>query len=224
MAYIHRSDTLVSHLCFVDDMIIFVNGQKHSSLSHTWTYPCLRGTRKTFLYDDLLQKVKNRISRWAFRLLSSGGRITLLRSVLSSLPLYLLQIMQPPETVLKKLESTFARFLWDSKDQAHRMHWRRWKDICLPTDKGGLGFRRLEDVVQAFSLKLWWLFRSQHSLWAQFLLGKYCRSTHPILAPIRHFASVVWKEAEGGGTHSGALHCLTVGSAVYILLARLLDG
>ncbi|KAL2542267.1 RNA-directed DNA polymerase (reverse transcriptase)-related family protein [Abeliophyllum distichum] len=119
-----------------------------SSLSHTWAY------RKTFLYDDLLQKVKSRISGRAFRLLSSGGRITLLSSVLSSLLLYLLQIMQPSKTVLKKLESTFARFLWNSKDQAHRMHWRRWKDICLPTDDGGLGFRRLEDVVQAFSLKL----------------------------------------------------------------------
>ncbi|KAL2486999.1 Uncharacterized protein Adt_31755 [Abeliophyllum distichum] len=79
------------------------------------------------------------------------------------------------------------------------MHWRRWKDICLPTDEGGLGFRRLEDVVQAFSLKLWWLFRSQQSLWAQFLLGKYCRSNHPILAPILHSASVVWRRLKGVG-------------------------
>ncbi|KAL2512548.1 RNase H domain-containing protein [Abeliophyllum distichum] len=148
MAYIHRNDTLVSHLCFADDMIIFANGQKQSvqrlfhCLEHyervsgqlvnrdksgfmvpkrsppsriqilehitgfkrqhqPFTYlgiPLFKGARKTFVYDDLLQKIKSRISGWAFRLLSSGGRITLLRCVLSSLPLYLLQIMQPPKT------------------------------------------------------------------------------------------------------------------------------
>ncbi|KAL2533151.1 Uncharacterized protein Adt_06502 [Abeliophyllum distichum] len=59
--------------------------------------------------------------------------------------------------------------------------------------------RRLEDVVQAFSLKLWWLFRSQQSLWAQFLLDKYCKSTHPILAPIPHSASAVWRRLKGVG-------------------------
>ncbi|KAL2526298.1 DUF4283 domain-containing protein [Abeliophyllum distichum] len=113
--------------------------------------PLFKGARKTFLYDDLLPKVKSKISRWAFRLLSSGGRITLLRSVLSSLSLYLFQIMQPPKTVLKKLESTFARFLWDSKDQAHRMHSRRWKDICLPADKAVvLGSVFIGQVLQEY--------------------------------------------------------------------------
>ncbi|KAL2491332.1 Uncharacterized protein Adt_26960 [Abeliophyllum distichum] len=85
--------------------------------------------------------------------------------------------------VLKKLASTFARFLWDSKDQAHRMHWKRWKDICLPTDEGGLGFRRLEDVVQAFSLKLWWLFRSQQSLWLSFCWASIVGTPIPFWAP-----------------------------------------
>ncbi|KAL2513416.1 Uncharacterized protein Adt_19016 [Abeliophyllum distichum] len=79
--------------------------------------------------------------------------------------------MKPPKAVLKKLESIFARFLWDSKDHTHRLHWKRWKDLCLPTEEGGLGFRRLQDLVDTFSLKLWWLFRSQRSLWAQFLRG-----------------------------------------------------
>ncbi|KAL2526562.1 RNase H domain-containing protein [Abeliophyllum distichum] len=113
------------------------------------------GACKIFLYDDLIQKVRSRISGWASRLLSPRGRITLIRSVLSSLLLYLLQIMKPPKAVLKKLESIFARFLWDSRDHTHRLHWRRWKDLCLPTEEGGLGFMRLQDLVDTFSLKLW---------------------------------------------------------------------
>ncbi|KAL2526355.1 Uncharacterized protein Adt_11409 [Abeliophyllum distichum] len=215
MAYIHGWDALISHLCFADDMIIFANSQKQSirrvlhciehyerasgQLRHQqqpFTYlgvPLFKGHRKTFLYDDLIQKVRSRISGWASRLLSPGGRITLIRSVLSSLPLYLLQILKPPKAVLKKLESIFARFLWDSKDHTHRLHWKRWKDLCLPTEEGGLGFRRLQDLVDTFSLKLWWLFRSQRSLWAQFLRGKYCQGTHPILATVPYYASPVWR-------------------------------
>ncbi|KAL2481397.1 Uncharacterized protein Adt_34363 [Abeliophyllum distichum] len=211
MAYRHGGDALISHLCFADDMIIFTNGQKQSikrqihRLEHLTgfrhqqqpvTYlgvPLFKGHRKIFLYDDLIQKVRSRISGWASRLLSPGGRITLIRSVLSSILLYLLQILKPPMAVLKKIESIFARFLWDSKDHTHRLHWKRWKDLCLPTEEGGLGFRRLQDLVDTFSLKLWWLFRSQRSLWAQFLRGKYCQGTHPILATVPYYASPVWR-------------------------------
>ncbi|KAL2531794.1 Uncharacterized protein Adt_05145 [Abeliophyllum distichum] len=171
-----------------------LTGFRHQQQSVTYLgVPLFKGHRKIFLYDDLIQKVRSRISGWASRLLSPGGRITLIRSVLSSLPLYLLQILKPPKAVLKKLESIFARFLWDSKDHTHRLHWKRWKDLCLPTEEGGLGFRRLQDLVDTFSLKLWWLFRSQRSLWAQFLRGKYCQGTHPILTTVPYYASPVWK-------------------------------
>ncbi|KAL2519774.1 RNase H domain-containing protein [Abeliophyllum distichum] len=107
-----------------------------------------KGPRKIFLYDDLVQKVRSRISGWASRLLSPRGRIILIRSVLSSLPLYLLQIMKPPKAVLKKLESIF-------------------------------------DCSQ--------------SLWAQFLLSKYCQGTHLILATVPYSASVVWRRLKHFG-------------------------
>ncbi|KAL2503882.1 Uncharacterized protein Adt_19503 [Abeliophyllum distichum] len=86
-----------------------------------------------------------------------------------------------------------ASGLWDSRDNALRLHWKRWKDLCIPTVEGGLGFRRLQDLVDTLSLKLWWLFRSQRSLWAQFLLSKYCKDTHPLLTTIPYNASTVWK-------------------------------
>ncbi|XP_022851612.1 uncharacterized protein LOC111373332 [Olea europaea var. sylvestris] len=167
MCYRHGGSALVSHLSFADDMIIFANGQKQSIrrildyLEHyegvsgqlirrleiltgfrhqqqPFTYlgvPLFKGTKRSFLYDDLIQKIRNRISGWASRLLLPGGRITLLRSVLSSIPLHLLQIMQPPK----------------------------------------------------------------RSLWAQFLLGKYCKGTHPLLAAVPSSASPTWKRLKSVG-------------------------
>ncbi|KAL2471959.1 Uncharacterized protein Adt_40095 [Abeliophyllum distichum] len=101
--------------------------------------------------------------------------------------------MNPPKAILKKFEGIFSRFLWDSRDDAPRLLWKRWKDLCILTVEGGLGFRRLQDLVDTFSLKLWWLFRSQRSLWAHFLLSKYCKGTHPLLNTIPYYASTVWK-------------------------------
>lgn len=198
--------------------IVFLTGFSHQSQPFTYLgVPLFKGAKRSFLYDDLIMKVRSRIFGWASRLLSPGGRITLLRFVLSSIPLYLFQIMRPPKVILKRLESIFARFLWDSKDHARRLHWRSWKAICLPADEGGLGFRRLLDTVDTFSLKLWWMFRSQSSLWAQFLLGKYCRGTHPSLAAVPQSASPIWKRLKRFGPCAEAhiAWCLGLGKIFF---------
>ncbi|KAL2526288.1 Uncharacterized protein Adt_11342 [Abeliophyllum distichum] len=62
-------------------------------------------------------------------------------SVLSTMRRLL--IMKLLKAILKKLEGIFARFLWDPRDDAPRLHWKRWKDLCIPNVEGGLGFRRL---------------------------------------------------------------------------------
>ena len=41
------------------------------------------------------------------------------------------------------------------------------EEVCTPKEEGGLGVRRIKDVVQVFSLKLIWrLFEASNSLWA----------------------------------------------------------
>lgn len=34
------------------------------------------------------------------------------------------------------------------------LHWKKCKDTYLSTDEGGLGFRRLQDVIDTLSLRL----------------------------------------------------------------------
>ncbi|KAL2540715.1 Uncharacterized protein Adt_01693 [Abeliophyllum distichum] len=57
-----------------------LTGFRHQQQPVTYLgVPLFKGHRKIFLYDDLIQKVRSRISGWASRLLSPGGRITLIR-------------------------------------------------------------------------------------------------------------------------------------------------
>ncbi|EOY02242.1 Uncharacterized protein TCM_016767 [Theobroma cacao] len=98
--------------------------------------------------------------RWENKILSPGGRITLLRSVLSSLPMYLLQVLKPPVTVIERIDKLFNSFLWGDLVENKKMHWAEWAKISFPCAEGGLGIRKLEDVCAAFTLKLWWRFQT----------------------------------------------------------------
>ena len=80
--------------------------------------------------------------------------MVLLKHVLAALPVYLLIAAFPPKSVLKELERRFSNFLWGEADGGQKLHLIRWGDLCLPGDKGGLGFRCLKDIHDGFSIKL----------------------------------------------------------------------
>ncbi|KAL7160625.1 hypothetical protein ABFS83_01G108700 [Erythranthe nasuta] len=120
-----------------------------------------------------------RISGWARTALAFGGRLALIRSTLLTMALYLVQVIQPPQYIIQQIEQCMARFLWGSYGNQRRPHWVAWETICRPVGEGGLWLRRLTDVIDAFTYKLWFRFRAQDSLWAGFLRNMYCRNRFP---------------------------------------------
>lgn len=155
--------------------------------------PIFTGCLKISYFDGMVRKVRERISGWANRLLSFGGKLILIRHVLSALPLHLFHVLRPPSTVIQSLERLFTRFLWGDSDGRRRIHWCRWPAVCFPVDEGGLGIRSFDDMAEAFEIKLWWRFRQQSSLWASFMKSKYCRSVHPGVIQFRYPASPLWR-------------------------------
>ncbi|XP_073149154.1 uncharacterized protein [Henckelia pumila] len=116
--------------------------------------PLFRGNRKCSLFEPLLQSVRKKLEGWESHSLAPGSRMTLIRSVLLSIPIYLCQVIHPPLAVLEKLERIFNAFLWGSRPLEKKWHWARWSRACLPVEEGGLGFCRLKDIVDSFSMKL----------------------------------------------------------------------
>jgi hypothetical protein len=60
-------------------------------------------------------KVEKRLLAWQGLHLSSGGKSILMESNMSSLPMYTMGIYLLPEEVHHKIDSTKARFYWDSR-------------------------------------------------------------------------------------------------------------
>nr|GEU34293.1 RNA-directed DNA polymerase, eukaryota [Tanacetum cinerariifolium] len=68
-------------------------------------------------WDYVISKVSNRLSNWKLKTLSIGGRLTLIKSVLSLIPLYHMSIFKAPMGVLNKLEYIRRNF-FNETDEA----------------------------------------------------------------------------------------------------------
>ncbi|GJT31740.1 RNA-directed DNA polymerase, eukaryota, partial [Tanacetum coccineum] len=54
-------------------------------------------------WDDMVGKIKSRLSKWKINTLSIGGRLTLLKAVLGSTPIYPMSLYKVPKTVLHEM-------------------------------------------------------------------------------------------------------------------------
>ncbi|GJU65683.1 RNA-directed DNA polymerase, eukaryota, reverse transcriptase zinc-binding domain protein [Tanacetum coccineum] len=61
-------------------------------------------------WQEVVEKVKARLSKWKMNTLSIGGRLTLLKYVLRSIPIFHMSIFKVPSKILQLLESIRGRF------------------------------------------------------------------------------------------------------------------
>ncbi|GJS33128.1 putative RNA-directed DNA polymerase, eukaryota, reverse transcriptase zinc-binding domain protein [Tanacetum coccineum] len=95
-------------------------------------------------------RFKARLSGWKANLLSIGGRLTLIKSMLGSLGIYYLSIFKVSETVVKSLESLRASFFWGSSKDYKKLAWVKWSNILASLDKEGLSVGSLKAFNMRF--------------------------------------------------------------------------
>ena len=61
--------------------------------------------KTSLIWNPILKKIEKKLSRWKRLYLSKGGRLTLLKNTLSSLPTYFLSLFTIPKTVAARLEN-----------------------------------------------------------------------------------------------------------------------
>ncbi|GJR64380.1 hypothetical protein Tco_0010445 [Tanacetum coccineum] len=61
-------------------------------------------------WDIVHNKVQGRLSKWKSKVLSVGGRLTLLKSVLGATPIYYMSMYKAPMYVINKLEAIRSHF------------------------------------------------------------------------------------------------------------------
>ncbi|GJT45976.1 RNA-directed DNA polymerase, eukaryota, reverse transcriptase zinc-binding domain protein [Tanacetum coccineum] len=97
-------------------------------------------------WDIVLNKVQGRLSKWKSKVLSVGGRLTLLKSVLA----------------------IRSHFFNGGDPNIRKMTFVKWENVLASNDKGGMGVSSFFALNQALIFKWIWRFHSQgFSLWSR---------------------------------------------------------
>ena len=134
--------------------------------------------------------------------LSKGGKVTLIKSLLSSLPTYFLFLLPLPGKVAKRIEKLQRDFLWNGIGGEPKIHLVNWAKVCRPLQVGGLGIRRLGNFNSAFLGKWLWMYGMESdALWRRVIeekygniLGGWC--TKKVTSP---YGVSLWRYIRSGG-------------------------
>jgi hypothetical protein len=132
--------------------------------------------------------LQKRLSSWKGKLLSLGGRLVLINSVLTNMVLYMISFFQIPKGVLNRLDYFRSRFFWQGDSEKKKYRLTRWNIICRPKDQGGLGVHDLEVKNRALLGK--WLSRllTEDGIWQNILRKKY--------VGVKAISQVQWKPGD----------------------------
>ena len=100
--------------------------------------------------------------------------MTLIQSVLTSIPIYFFSFFRIPKVVVDRLVRLQRRFLWGGGSDQHKIAWVGWDTVCLSNDKGGLGIKDINNFNIALLGKWrWQLMQHKGELWARVVKSKY---------------------------------------------------
>ncbi|KAL5565529.1 hypothetical protein UlMin_028693 [Ulmus minor] len=88
------------------------------------------GNSKDFKF--LIERMENKLAGWKSRVLSKAQRNILIKSVISSIPVYAMHSMKIPVTVCSKLDSIIRKFWGAASHTQNPLCLRAWKVICQP--------------------------------------------------------------------------------------------
>ncbi|GKV44307.1 hypothetical protein SLEP1_g51499 [Rubroshorea leprosula] len=130
--------------------------------------------RRIAMWHNLMESVKKKLAPWKGRYLSFGGRITIVNSVLSSLPVFLMSVYLLPKGIIHFIDKIRKSFLWGGEGEGRKINWVKWEKVCKNKLCGGLGVREMRKFNLALMGK-WWgrLARNEQGLWDKIIASKY---------------------------------------------------
>ena len=151
------------------------------------------GSKKQ-VFSCVQERLNDRTNTWSTKLLSKGGKEIQIKADAQAVPSFTMSCYLLPKGITKNLTSAVSRFWWSTKINNRGLHWVAWDKICVPMDKGGLGFRDFHECNLALLAKqLWRLLKYPRSLLARVLKGRYYRHSNPMKVDCANNPSYGWR-------------------------------
>jgi hypothetical protein len=142
----------------LDEVLSNFSGQRASFPISYLGLPITLGRLKITHLQFILDRVVAKLSGWHSRMFNLGGHRELVRSVLSSIPTYLMTALCPPKQFYKDLDKIRRRFFWSRMQPLHGGKCKvNWSRVCQPNHRDGLGILNLDCFDWALRLRWLWL-------------------------------------------------------------------
>ncbi|WVZ95321.1 hypothetical protein U9M48_041103 [Paspalum notatum var. saurae] len=119
--------------------------------------------------QPLIDKIRDRLPRWKGKLLSKAGRETLVKTMLSSQPIYHLTVFPAQKYLIKQIDKLRRSFLWKGDEPENTcggLCLINWNTTARPKSLGGLGILDLERFARALRLRwLWFQWKNKERAW-----------------------------------------------------------
>ncbi|GKV01050.1 hypothetical protein SLEP1_g13646 [Rubroshorea leprosula] len=178
----------------------------------SWVLCCKKGTlpikylgitiggscKSTAFWKPMVDIFERKLASWKGRYLCLGGRITLINSVLSSLPVFWMSMYLIPKGTILLLDKICRKFLWGGAEGGKRINWVKWENVCKEKHCGGLGVKDLRKFNLAL-LGKWWgrLVREDKGLWGKVIFENYGKVGEPSFNWLResfNYGSAWWRD------------------------------
>lgn len=169
------------------------------------------GQKKRDLFASIVDRIRQQASCWTNRFLSSAGKMTMLKAVLSASPTHAMSCFELPVSLCKRIQSTLTRFWWDGNDNKKKMCMTSWAKLSKPKKLGGLGFRDIQLFNKALLAKQSWrVLTNPDCLLSRVLRGKYCHNASFLTVKAQASCSHGWR----GILHGRDLLAPNIGKAI----------
>lgn len=95
--------------------------------------PIMLGSNRNQLWEEAISKSKKKIVAWGGFWLTTGGKLTLIKSVLSALTTYQASLMLAPKLISDQISRLMRKFLWNGgRGNNNRFHLISWDIVKRP--------------------------------------------------------------------------------------------
>lgn len=124
-------------------------------------------------WDLVISALKSKLSSWKGRFLSIGGRVTLLNSFLSNIPINQLSFYRILVKVMQEIIYIQRNFIWHGVADKRGLVWVSLETICKPGKFGGLGVKYIRKFNQTLlSNWIWRIVTEEDALWKGILQAR----------------------------------------------------
>ncbi|XP_058751957.1 uncharacterized mitochondrial protein AtMg00310-like [Vicia villosa] len=156
--------------------------------------PSAIGQSKKATFSYVKDRIWKKINSWRGRPLSRAGKEVMIKSMLQSIPYYIMSLFILPDGIVSDVKKMLNSFWWGGGTNHNCIRWMAWDKLTGAKKEGGLGFRGLKAFNLAMVAKRGWLLLSKpQSLVSRIFKSRYFPNSTFFEANLSNNPSFVWR-------------------------------